>query len=57
MESRNVPGKRMLSYGPQFKYEEFLGGPSRTSAIFTSLAVVFGAMFMFFPPVSDFVPS
>jgi len=42
--------KRMLAYGPRFKYEEFLSRSNRTSAFFTSLALVVAAVCVMFPP-------
>ncbi|THH20820.1 hypothetical protein EUX98_g8510 [Antrodiella citrinella] len=45
-----TPEKRLLTYGPQFKYEEFLAVSSRASAVLTNIAIVACVVCIMFPP-------
>ncbi|TCD69589.1 hypothetical protein EIP91_007011 [Steccherinum ochraceum] len=48
--NNRTPEKRKLSYGPQFKYEEFLAVASKTTAFVYSMSLLMAAICVFLPP-------
>lgn len=49
--------RRVLTYGPQFKYKEILVVGSKVQTFFTSIALLLGAICFVLPPVSPHILS
>ncbi|CAL1711640.1 unnamed protein product [Somion occarium] len=50
-EASQKPGQKVLTYGPQFKYDEFMITKSKTTGALMSIGLVFGMLSLMITPI------